>query len=360
MEKAYAIILAGGNGERFWPLSTTERPKQFVDVFGGKPLIRHAFDRLEGLIPVENVLVITAERLVAQTRRALPMLPAGNIIGEPCRRDTAAAVAVAVGLVRRRGGANAVGCILTADHVMEPAAAFRRTLCAAIGAAAKTNAIVTLGIAPTRPETGFGYIEVGEPVETGTRVAFRRVRRFVEKPNLQAARRYLRTRRFYWNSGMFIWSAATMEAAYRQHAPDLAVLIDRVAGARSVPSALRRTYPGLRAISVDFAVMEKAKRILVAVCDFKWDDVGGWLALPNHFPADADGNTRLGKTSVLDTSGSILVSLNGRVTAAIGVTDIVVVQSDAGTLVCAKDRLQDVKRLLQGLAAPTAERASSR
>lgn len=176
---AYAIIMAGGNGERFWPMSTPERPKQFVTLFGGRALIRHAADCLKGLIPPERTLVITAERLVAQTRRALPGIPQANVIGEPCRRDTAAAVACACGLVKRLGGPDAVGCILTADQLMEPAAKFRRTLKSAITVASRTDAIVTVGIEPDHPATGFGYIECGPRIQTGTPTEFHAVRRFV-------------------------------------------------------------------------------------------------------------------------------------------------------------------------------------
>ena len=342
---AYAIIMAGGNGERFWPLSTPERPKQFLSLFGGKPLIRHATDRLAGLIPPERTLVITAERLAAETRRALSGIPKGNIIGEPCRRDTAAAVACACGLVKRLGGPDAVGCILTADHLISPASKFRRTLKNAIGAASRTDAIVTIGITPDRPATGFGYIECGSRIETGTPTEFHAVRRFVEKPDEPTAKRYLKSGRFCWNSGMFIWKASVMEEAFVRCAPDIAGLIARVERAKSVPATLRKAYPALRAISVDYAVMEKARKVVVARSDFTWDDVGSWTALPKHFPCDAAGNTCLGNTALLDTHDAIIVSEGGRLTAVLGMKDVVVVQTADATLVCTKGRVQDIKRL---------------
>ena len=195
----YAIILAGGNGERLWPLSTPERPKQFVSLFGGKSLIRHAVDRLEGLVPPERIIVITAARLAAMTRRALPCIPKENIIGEPCRRDTAAAVALACGLVKKYGGEKSVGCILTADQLMTPEDEFRKTLKDAVKVARKSASIVTMGIAPDGPATGFGYIECGEDVDFGTGTGFCRVKRFVEKPDVKTARKYLRSGRFRWN-----------------------------------------------------------------------------------------------------------------------------------------------------------------
>ena len=346
---AYAIIMAGGNGERFWPMSTPERPKQFLTLFGGKPLIRHATDRLAGLIPPERTLVITAERLIAKTRRALPGLPKGNVIGEPCRRNTAAAVACACGLVKRLGGPDAVGCILTADHLISPAVKFRRTLKDAIKAASRTDAIVTIGIAPDHPAVGFGYIECGLRIATGTSTKFHVVRRFVEKPDERTAKRYLRSGCFCWNSGMFIWRASTMEDAFVRYAPDIAGLIGQVSRAKSIRATLKKAYPPLRAISVDYAVMERAQKVVVARSEFKWDDVGSWTAVPKHFPVDAAGNTCLGKTALLDTGDSIVVSENGHLTAVLGMKDVVIVQTSGATLVCAKDRVQDIKRLVHSL-----------
>lgn len=356
----FAVVLAGGNGERFWPVSTAERPKQFVDLFGGKPLIRHAVDRLDGFIPPERTLVITAERLVPMTRTALPMLPPENIVGEPCRRDTAAAAAVAVGLVKRLGGADAVGCILTADHLIDPVAKFRQTLADTVTAAVQTGSIVTMGIVPEFPATGFGYIEAGDAIDLGTPTVFNRVRRFVEKPDRPTAEAYLSTGRFSWNAGMFIWQVRTLEAEFARLAPDIGGLIDTVATAADVPTTLARLYPALRATSIDYAIMEKAQNILVAKSEFRWDDVGSWQAVANHFPRDNDGNTRLGRTALLDTTDSIVVSDDTHVTAVVGLSDIVVVHTPTATLVCAKDKVQDVKKLVSGLASqPVAPREAN-
>ena len=345
--RAYGIIMAGGNGERLWPLSTPECPKQFVTLFGGKPLIRHAVDRLRGVIPLERILVITAERLVEQTLRALPGIPRGNVIGEPCRRDTAVAVACACGLVKRLGGPDAVGCILTADQLMEPVATFRRVLRDAIRVAHRADAIVTVGITPDHPATGFGYIECGSQIKTDTATEFRTVGRFVEKPDEKTAKRYLRTGRFCWNSGMFIWKVPTMEKAFLSHAPDIAGLIGKVEKAKSIHLTLAKAYPALRSISVDYAVMERAENIVVARSDFKWDDVGSWLAIPNHYPNDTSGNTCLGSTALLDTSNSVVVSADGHLMAVLGMKDVVIVQTSAATLVCAKNRVQDIRKIVR-------------
>lgn len=320
----YAIILAGGNGERFWPLSTSERPKQFVNLFGGKPLLRHAVDRLNGVVPNANILVITAKRFVKLTREVLPMIPAANVVGEPCRRDTAAAVALATGLVKSRGGDEAIGLILTADHLMSPVKDFRRALKTAIKIARTTDDIVTIGIAPTRPDTGYGYIDP-------------EAKTFVEKPDLKTAKRYLKSGKYLWNSGMFIWRASVMEAAFAAHAPDFLGLIEN-------PST--KDYAALRAISVDYAVMEKARNLSVVRGDFRWNDVGSWLAVPTVFAADDAGNTRVGRTVTLETSDSIIVSSAAHPVAVMGLKDVVVVETPSGTLVCAKDSLKDLKRLV--------------
>lgn len=349
MANAFAIIMAGGNGERFWPVSTAARPKQFVSIFGGKPLIAHAIERLRGLIPLERTFVITAERFVAMTQEALPTLPKGNIIAEPCRRDTAAAVATAVGLVKKNGGDDAIGCVLTADQLIEPAEKFRTTLADAINVAAEHDSIITLGIVPDKPATGFGYIEHAAELEIECATKFCAVKRFVEKPNAATAAKYIATGRFSWNAGMFIWRAAVMEHAFALNAPDFVSLIATVAATDDITTTLRTAYPPLRAISVDYAVMEHAKNIIVAQCDFRWDDVGSWLALANHFSRDDEGNTCLGNTALLDTAGSVIVAEDGHLTTVVGMRDVVVVHTANATLVCAKDRVQDVKKLVQQL-----------
>lgn len=344
-DSVYAVILAGGSGERFWPASTPDRPKQFLELFGGVPLIRQAVDRVAGLIPPERVIVITAAKLVPLTRRVLPAVPRANIVGEPCRRDTAAAMATAVSLVKRLGGPGAVACMLTSDQLISPAAKFRRVLSDAAKVARETDSVVTIGIRPTFPATGFGYIERGGAASVKTRTAFSTVRRFVEKPDAATARRYLRTGRYCWNSGMFIWRVEVLERLFRKHAADIAALIDPLANAKNVNAVMKRMYPGLRKISFDYAVMERTKEILVAEGDFDWDDVGTWTALRNHFAGDGAGNIRLGNVKTLEVSGSIAVS-DDHLLAVFGLDDVVAVHTPEATLVCAKSRVQELKRLL--------------
>ena len=351
MRHAYAVILAGGSGERFWPLSTKARPKQFLSFFGGRPLLALAVERLHGLIPTDRIFIITADRLVENTAAAAWHVPRANIIGEPCKRDTAPAIAVACGLVRQRDPEGVV-CILTADQLMSDVEAFRRTLADAIKVAGREEVIVTIGIRPDTAATGFGYIEAGDVLETDTVTRFNTAKRFVEKPDACTAARYVESGSYYWNAGMFIWKTGTMRNALAEHAPGLAQLCDAVTGAASpgeLDALLRQVYPSLRAISIDYAVMEHAGNIVMARGSFGWDDVGSWSSLAGHFSADADGNVVIGSCEQIESKNNIVMSEN-RLTALVGVRGLVVVQSENATLVCPRERAEEVKKLLRRIA----------
>lgn len=350
MAGRYAVIMAGGKGERFWPLSTSKRPKQLLALVGDKPLIAQAVDRLEGLVPPENVFVVTNAYLVDATRTAAPQIPAENIVGEPVGRDTAAAVACGGALVKARDE-NGVFAVLTADQVMGDLEVFRATLKGGMDLAEANDILVTIGIRPTYPATGFGYIESGEDFAGAEGVEFRKADRFVEKPDERTATGYLETGRFYWNSGMFIWSVRSLETAFAAHCPQMKTLMDTLTGfARDgkIDAGMDATYPGLTKISIDYALMEKAGNIIMACGTFAWDDVGSWPALESHFAQDGTGNTVIGSVESLDASGNIILS-GDRLTAVIGVKDLVVVQAEGVTLVCPKDRAQDIKKLVVAL-----------
>ena len=352
MKHAYAVILAGGSGERFWPLSTKARPKQFISLFGGRPLLSLAVERLHGLIPPYRIFIITAEKLVESTAAAAWNVPHANIIGEPCKRDTAPAIAVACGLVQQHDPEGVV-CILTADQLMSDVETFRLTLSDSIKVAQRDEVIVTMGIQPTYPATGFGYIDAGDALETRTVTRFNKAKRFVEKPDAYTAARYVESGHYCWNAGMFIWSTGTMRKALAAHAPDLAELCDFVAECDSpeaLHTALRRIYPSLRSISIDYAVMEHANNIVMARGAFGWDDVGSWPSLAGHFSADLDGNVVVGSCEQMESQNNIVVSEN-RLTALIGVSGLVVVHSENATLICPKDRSEEVKKLLRRIAA---------
>ena len=352
MNNSYAVILAGGSGERFWPLSTKSRPKQFISLFSGRPLLTMAVERLQGVVPADRIYIITAERLVEDTALAARNVPRANIIGEPCKRDTAPAIAVACGLVKQRDS-NGVVCILTADQLMSDVETFRQTLIDSLEVASNNDVIVTMGIQPTYPATGFGYVKAGEPMETRTVTLFNKSEGFVEKPDVDKAHHYLNNGNFYWNAGMFIWSTEVMSKALKQYAPDLFELSEGVSAAQSSDSlqaVLQSTYPSLRSISIDYAVMEHVTNLIMARGVFGWDDVGSWPAVAGHFSADMDGNVVIGSCEQIESKNNIVVS-EERLTALIGVTGLVVVHSENATLICPRDRAEQVKKMIKRISA---------
>jgi len=304
------------------------------------------------------VLVITGAAMADAARAAAPQVPRENVIGEPCGRDTAAACALACALVKACSP-QAAFCILTADHVIEDLEVFRQTLRQALALAAETDRLLTIGIPPAFPSTGFGYIETAGRAAERAGVEFLAVRRFVEKPDRATAERFLAAGSYYWNSGMFIWSVRAFAAALARHAPAWSALAERVGEAVGRPdfdAVLRAEYERIEKLSVDYAVMEKADNIWMARGAFRWDDVGSWPALANHLTPDAAGNAVLGQCEALDATGNVVVSRD-RLTALIGVQDLVVVHAEGATLICPKHRAQDVRDLVRRLAArPDGER----
>lgn len=311
-----AVVLAGGSGERFWPLSTPERPKQFLDIFGSESLIRQAVSRLAGFVEPKNIFVVTSKALASMTRKELPELPRANIIGEPMRRDTAAAVALGV----EAAGDGIIG-FFPADQMIGKPKAFQVALKKAIKIAEKMPRIVTLGIKPSYPATGFGYINP----KTG---------KFVEKPNAETAAEYVKAG-YLWNAGMFIASSSTFKAQFAAHAPHLLGL-----------KATTKAYEPLPKISFDFAIMEHQDKVEVVPADCAWDDVGSYSAFEKHFKPDQRGNICLGATRVVDSSDSIVIG-NGTPVSLLGVTGLVVVSAKNGILVMPKKEIPNLKKLFR-------------
>ncbi len=350
-DNRYAVIMAGGKGERFWPLSTSRRPKQVLSLVGGRPMLAQAVDRLKGFIPPERVIVITSASLVDVSCEAAPELPRENIIGEPFGRDTAAACGLAAAIVKARCP-NGSFCILTADHVIKDIEIFQQTLQEGFDLAERDGSLVTIGIKPTFPSTGFGYIECGEAIDNDGDMAFFKANRFVEKPDANTAQSYLDAGNFFWNSGMFVWSADALLKALGQFQPPLFAMAETmqpVVDTESFADTLEAEYGKLEKISIDYAVMEKADNIVTASGTFRWFDVGSWPALEDHFEKDGADNVIIGSGKSIDASRNIVVS-NDRLTALIGVDDLVVVQAEHATLICPKNRAQEVKAMVQMLA----------
>ncbi len=344
------VIMAGGAGTRFWPLSTEERPKQFLDLFGDRTLLQKSFDRVSSLVPPERILILTNAAFVSIVKEQLPHVPVENIIGEPTRRDTAAAVALAAVLCRRRFG-NPVIATLTADHLIEPVDLFQETLLSAARRAANDNALYTFGIEPTYPATGYGYLERGLQIADDDGIEHFHLVRFKEKPDLETARQYIESGRFYWNSGMFVWTADAILKEIETHLPNHAkALFDAVAFDKTPQwnHALKAAFESLHAVSIDFAVMEKAQNVCCVASKFSWRDVGGWLALRSCLPEDETGNYCRGKTLTLDATDNLVFCEDPEdTTVLIGVKDLVIVRAGPLTLITHKDRAEDLKKLVQ-------------
>ncbi len=347
-QSVFAVVMAGGKGERFWPLSREERPKQLLNLFGETSLIEQTVARLTPMLPPERILIVTNRQYTERIRALLPQLPPENVVGEPAARDTAPCVALAAGIVEAmNGGRDAVMLLLPADHCIENGTALRGDLRKAAALAGTRDAVVTVGVKPDFPSPDYGYIECGEPIggETGFGV-----RRFREKPDPRTAEEFLRAGNFLWNSGMFAWRISTIAAEMRKNAPQLADLAGRVAAAWGKPGfddLLRREYADAPKISVDYAVMEKARQILVIPASFDWDDVGNWSALRNHIDPDAAGNTVKGDAELLDCRNCIVCSAGGRLIAGVGLEKLVVVDSGDVVFISPLTSVSKVKELLK-------------
>ena len=350
-KRLVAVIMAGGMGTRFWPLSTPERPKQFVTLFGERSLLQMSFDRLRGLVPPERILVLTNAAHVAIAREQLPELPEGHIIGEPVRRDTAAAVALAAVLVRERFG-DSVILTLTADHLIEPTEIFQQDLVSAARQVAAADVFYTFGIRPAYPATVYGYLETGAAVAADDGIEHFELRQFKEKPDLETARRYVDSGRFLWNSGMFVWKAATILREIRTWLPGHSEALEPLGGCDGTPrwqEALEKAFAGIRPISIDYGVMEKTRTPLRCVASrFSWSDVGGWPALGDLLARDSRGNAVRGTLRAIDASGNLVFSeAPGETVALIGVEGLIVVRSGNRTLVARKEDADRIRELLE-------------
>ncbi len=344
--------MAGGRGERFWPQSREATPKHLLPIVGDKPMLAQTVDRVAGVVPRENILVLTTQAQREGCREACPDLPAANIVGEPMGRDTAAATGLAMLLVKQRNP-GAAFAMLPADHVIKDTAEYAKLLGIAFEAAESADVLVTLGIKPTDPETGFGYIQQAGPWRKVGGRDVMAVKRFVEKPDLATAEGYLAAGGYYWNAGMFVWRVPVVEVAFKTHAPELyAGLAQLEAAARTAggwDQALAAIYPTLRKVSVDFALMEKSTNVVVVPATFDWDDVGAWPAIAKHFTPDSHGNVLRGHAMVEGGTHNIVISTDGHLVGVIGVSDLVVVHTPGATLVVPKDRAQEIKVLLARL-----------
>ncbi|MDP3851150.1 MAG: mannose-1-phosphate guanylyltransferase [Luteolibacter sp.] len=348
LENTYALILAGGSGTRFWPLSRNVRPKQLLDLFGRGTLLEQTVRRLEGLVPCENILILTNEKQVAAVREALPMLPAENVFAEPARRDTAPAVALGIGLVAARNP-GAVMMVLPADQLIQDSAAFQAVMRDALSVAENSEGLVTIGIQPTWPCPSYGYIERGEaagPAGTACGNAPYEVKRFREKPSPEVAEQFLRQGGFSWNAGMFVWSLPTVIHQLALHAPELVEFIAELGTATNIQAAIGQRFPGLPARSIDYALMEKADRVLNIEATFDWDDVGSWISIAKYLQAYGEENRANEAITQLDSRNNIVFNARpGSRIALLGVEDLIVVQTEDALLVANRHQADAIKNL---------------
>lgn len=344
----FACIMAGGSGERFWPMSRAQLPKHLLKLLSDRTLLEETVRRVETVVPRSQIFVLTNEVQLPASRAALrDILPPEQIIAEPAKRDTAPAAALATALVRARGGENATLALLPADSFIADTHGFGRQLAAALPRAAESGAILTIGIKPQYPATGFGYLELGDEATSGPGGVVRVVKRFVEKPDSATAKRYVDSGQFAWNAGMFFWRVGTFLAEADRNAPELSRFI-REFPTGNFSAFLAERFPQLPKISVDYAIMEKARTVETILGEFDWDDVGLWTALPKHLPTDATGNSTRGTVVATGAGNNIAVS-NGRTIALVGVNDLVVVETADAVLVCHRDAVQDIKKLMPQL-----------
>jgi mannose-1-phosphate guanylyltransferase len=358
----FVVIMAGGKGERFWPLSREKTPKQLLALLGDRSLLRQTVDRVLPLVPLSNVLIITNETQAPEVRKQLPKLPKENIIAEPIGRDTTAAVTLGAALIGARS-TTGVMAVLPADHVIPEEKKFQQVLADAFDLAGRGQAIVTIGIKPTEPATGYGYIRVGEPLPAPQGVKsyktnFSRAEQFVEKPHFDKALEYMNSGQYRWNAGMFIWSFVTITEGLQKHQPEMYAACQRWFKVADTPAKLNKVlakeYPEIRKISIDFALMEHAQNVIVADGAFSWDDLGSWTALGRHLKADPEGNCAVADFIHVDGARNIIFDARSKdyrtPIAVVGLRDSILVQTDDATLLAHKSQAQKVKELVKKLA----------
>lgn len=358
----YALVLAGGSGTRLWPASRRTRPKQLLPLIGDKSMLARSVARLSPLIPAERVFVLTGAEYVEDVRADLPEVPAGQVVGEPSALGTAAAVGLGMALVRARAP-EATMCVVTADHLIEPEADFRAALERA-AEVARAGHLVTFGIRPTAPETGFGYVELGAALDAprgaGGEPIAHAVARFVEKPDRATAEGYLAGGRHLWNSGMFAWTVPIIADAFARFLPELAARLDEISALAASPDFADRLPEIWSRITdrttIDYGIMERSEKVACVPADFDWRDIGSWSALRDALPRDAAGNAVVGRHLGLATTGCLVYAPEGRLIATVGLEDMIIVDTGDALLVCPASRAQEVKDLVEALRAGDGER----
>jgi mannose-1-phosphate guanylyltransferase len=349
--KITAVIMAGGKGERFWPRSRKNMPKQFLSLTAdGKTMIQHTVARLESLVNIDDVFVVTNKEYKTLVHEQLPDMPLENILLEPMAKNTAPCIGLAAVHIRKKYE-DAIMLVLPSDHLIKYNEMFINTLRDAIEVAKDNTNMVTIGITPSYPETGYGYINFGKLKEDDTKVRAYEVNRFVEKPNIEKAKEYLSSGKYLWNSGMFVWKASTILGNIKALLPDTyhgLTKIEEAIGTAVQDRVLEREFGAFVSESIDYGIMEKADNIYTLPGTFGWDDVGNWLALERINTSNDSGNVVTGNVITIDSQGSIIEAQN-KLIATIGIKDLIIVDTKDALLICAKDKTQDVKKVIENL-----------
>ncbi|MGG6544126.1 UNVERIFIED_CONTAM: mannose-1-phosphate guanylyltransferase [Prevotella sp. 15_C9] len=344
----HLVIMAGGVGSRFWPMSTIERPKQFIDVLGvGKSLLRLTYERFDGIINNENVWIVTNEKYSEIVHEQLPEIPIKNILTEPCRRNTAPCIAYVSWRIKKEDSkANIV--VTPSDHIVTDTVEFKRVISNCLGFTSETDAIVTLGMKPNRPETGYGYIQADLTIPSARNNEIFRVDQFREKPDLETAEKYIQQKSFFWNAGIFIWSLSTIINAFRIYQPGIARIFEQIydnLGTQNEQIAINKIYPECESISVDYAIMEKAEEIFVCPADFGWSDLGTWGSLLMQTKRDLYGNAIIGDNiNVFDSKNCIIHSNNNKKVVIQGLDGYIIATTSDSILVCKLSEEQRIKQ----------------
>lgn len=343
----HLVIMAGGMGARFWPMSSEEKPKQFLDITGcGQTMLQITCNRFSDIVPPENVWVVTLAQYADLVREQLPNLPEENLLLEPCGRNTAPCICYVSWKIKKRDPrANVV--VTPSDHYVENEAAFREAIEDALEFAAETDAMVTLGMKATRPETGYGYIKADLSFASSRRKTIYRVDGFTEKPDLEHAQQYYAQNSYFWNSGIFVWSVSTIVNAFRVYQQEMSRQFERLLNVYDTPAereAIERIYPDCTKISIDYAIMEKAEEIFVRPSDFGWSDLGTWNSLREQLPKDERGNVCVGPdVALFDTHNCIVHTSGERKVVVQGLDGYVVCEKDGTLLICKLSEEQRIK-----------------
>ncbi len=344
----YAVIMAGGSGTRFWPLSKSKTPKQLLNLTGDRTLIQKTIHRIKPIIILKNIFIITANSQVKKIKVQITEIPPQNIIDEPFGKNTAPCIGLAAIHIKRRDP-EGVMVVMPADHLIKNEGKFREIISLGARIASERDCLITLGIKPSYPETGYGYIHAGEEFVKSGKAKIFRINRFVEKPDIRRARRFVNSGDYFWNGGVFIWKVETILEMIKRFLPDLysgLAEIEKALGTKREKKVIRDVYSRVEGISIDHGIMEKAKNTVVIPCDIEWNDVGTWMALYDILEKDNFNNAVVGKHVGIDTDGCVIHSPK-KIVATIGIKDIVIVATRDAVLVCPKEKAQDVKKIVE-------------